>query len=121
MSVTLDISDDFVDLVDNPQSAVVVLKRPAGNISVQIDNALESSTARDRALIEGLNLNVAFASVWNIPDKQLNPSSNGRSIMPEDTITITTGGILMEVVKADPLSMGSVVSYWKCVCRQVRG
>lgn len=121
MSLTLDISEDFVNIVDNTESATVKMDRPDGIVQVAITDALESTTKRDRQLIEGLSVGGGSFQIWCIPDTQLNPSGNGRYITENDQILLSgRPTVQLIVMNAEARSLGRSTSYWWCVCRERR-
>lgn len=121
MAVTLDIAADFVAVCDNTQAATVRMIRGAEKSEVSIADALESMTKRDKQLIESMSINGGVYSIWCIPDSQLNPAANGREIQVKDEIVLPgRPDITLVVQSAEPRSLGSVTSYWWCLCRERR-
>lgn len=122
MSLTLDIADDFVDLADNTEAATVILRRPDGDVSVSITNALRGPAKYDAQNLDGLFVGgQAAMQPWGIPDTELNPGGNGREILENDEIVVPSRPQVVYVVKsAERRTLGSSVGHWFCVCQERR-
>lgn len=81
MTVDVNTAEDLL-LMDNVQSVTLTLKRTT-DVTVTIAHANNGPLAKSR---DGQYGTEANAYSWTIPDVELNPSSNGREIRPDDEL-----------------------------------
>jgi hypothetical protein len=106
------IADDM-DFFDGLTSGTVTLKRyGASDVTVSVTAALPQPLDNRMQTFNGVVL-TGDEVIINIKQKELNPSSNGRAIMPNDEITV--GGITYNVVSA---RLATVKTRWECACSQ---
>lgn len=107
--------DDFLtEIADGTEAVTVSLVRTSGSTTVNVTHALRQPMTRNFQLSSGVHFEDAD-TVWNVPDKELNPAANGRVIQPQDTIF--AGGVTWLVQSATLATLGS---RWQCVCSRKR-
>lgn len=106
------IADDM-DFFDGLQSGTVTLKRyGASDVTVSITAGLPQPLDNRMQTFNGVVL-TGDEVIINLKNNELNPSANGRVIMPQDEITL--GGVTYSVVAA---RLATVQTRWECACSQ---
>lgn len=119
MAINLDIAADFLSLIDNPESVTVVLRPNGDRQEVEIETAHRSVDSLDRQVVDGFSFGSGSKSSWAIPDSQLNPDSEGRTITTDDLIlTSETPSVTFAVLSSVLVSLGNSKSYWRCMCSE---
>lgn len=120
MTINLDISDDFTSVLDNLESVTVLLRPNSGDsVEVSVSSANRSPLDLNTQNVDGFNFTTGSKAVWGIPDSQLNPNNEGRSILADDLIIDgSVPAVKFAVISSRLVSLGGSKSYWQCICSE---